>query len=169
MLAIYADYIGARSLDNERYDALGVKWIVSTKTTGTADQFFGSRGQGTIYQRSNPLPVFTILTDSQERNPAPIDSIDWGTNSVNLELSTHLAGKLIFSQPSYPGWTVSVDGSRRDISEYEIFQSVQLRPGDRNIRFEYSPWWFPLFGSISLSVPVFTIGLFLIAFFKQNR
>ena len=101
------------------------------------------------------------MTKSGGRVPAPVEDLDWRTNSVTLRLEKHTSGSLVFSQPVYPGWLAYVDDQPREISKYEIFTRIDLYPGDQVVRFEYSPWFFPLLGWLSLVMVLITAGLFL--------
>jgi hypothetical protein len=55
-----------------------------------------------------------------------------------------------------------VDGIKREITPFEIFNSIQLSKDDRVVYFIYSPSWLLPFGSVSL----FTLasGIFALVF-----
>ena len=57
-----------------------------------------------------------------------------------LELSASGPGELVISEVYYPGWNVFVDGVKKDIVvQSQIFQSVNLEPGNHHILFKFTP------------------------------
>ncbi|MFP6585020.1 MAG: YfhO family protein [Candidatus Hydrogenedentota bacterium] len=76
-------------------------------------------------------------------------------NSVTLELpENNPSGLLVLTDQDYPGWQVTVDGSKRDITTVAgLFRGVEVKETDQQIRFVYRPISFRL----GLLITVFSL------------
>jgi len=80
--------------------------------------------------------------------------------TIEARVSTDHRDTLVFSEVSYPGWVVRVDGQRAQGSVFQdTFQSVQVSAGDHVVRFDYAPRTFWLGFAISLG----TLGCSVVA------
>ena len=62
---------------------------------------------------------------------------------INASVYTDRADTLVFSEVSYPGWRVHVDGKRADPAVFqETFLAVKVPPGQHEAAFDYLPWTF---------------------------
>ncbi|WP_309396208.1 hypothetical protein [Cerasicoccus maritimus] len=140
------------------YDVLGLRYLVSNermegfKEVRKFDDVY-------LYEREGALPVLWLLNEQGEKLAAPVESVDWGVNSVRITLEAEVSGLLVFAQPDYPGWVVSVDGLPRDIEVWDIFQAVMVSPGDSIVEFAYRPKRFFAGLLVALGVLLFAMLL----------
>ncbi len=121
-------------------DRLGVRWLLSDHPIDglpLVEQGPGYR----IYERPGALSVLWIdgTGDTPPRR-APVLAADWTANRVRFTLQPLPAGtRLVFAQPSYPGWQARVDGRRTVTGREDIFPAVVLPAGARVLEFAYRP------------------------------
>ncbi len=161
MLGSYYDFFSKDStLSDKTMDLLGVRYLITDHIVSGLPLLAKSSGIY-IQERRSALPIFWLL-DASGKHERIASSIDWKENSARVFLLPLKKGRLIFSQPIYPGWCAYVDGIKREITPFEIFNSIQLSKDDRVVYFIYSPSWLLPFGSVSL----FTLasGIFALVF-----
>jgi uncharacterized membrane protein YfhO len=76
-------------------------------------------------------------------------------------LNRGLNGKLVFSQPDYPGWKVFVDGIERPTKRYDIFMSIDIAEADRAVVFAYRPPWIYELAIMALLIVLADAALFV--------
>jgi hypothetical protein len=66
--------------------------------------------------------------------------VAYRANEVELEVETDRPGIVVLHDIYYPGWTVEVDGERRDILRTNVlFRGVELETGRHRIVFRFQP------------------------------
>ncbi len=75
-------------------------------------------------------------------------------------------GLLVFSQSTYPGWSVVIDGKpAKLITIEETLPAVVLNPGKHTVSLYYNrPWYFYM----SWLITIITLGVFITFLLKQN-
>jgi len=113
---------------------------VDELVNGSFDPISSALAKGDIVNRYNK-PFFK-----------KIDNINYEPNSrIHIELTAEKPGILVFSESSYPGWQVFVNGEERECLWLNLlFQGVEIDRGTHEIDFIYRPKQFKLFLSISL-------------------
>jgi hypothetical protein len=123
---------------SQSFDELGVRWVLSEKPlegmrlTDRGDKYF-------IYERPVRLSVLWAETGNI-RQRASVERVRWQTNRVTFWLSSQkTAQRLVFAQPTYPGWQAFVDGKRAALQQEDIFMAVDVSAEARKIEFVYRP------------------------------
>jgi len=76
---------------------------------------------------------------------------------ITAQVNTDKTNTLIFSEISYPGWRVTVDGKREPLEPFQdALMSVQIPPGKHDIAFHFVslPFWMGLFISVATGMIV---------------
>ena len=61
-------------------------------------------------------------------------------DTIEIEFSTEAPAILTLNNTYYPGWTVEIDGKRRQLLEVNVmFQGVEVEPGEHKAKFRYQP------------------------------
>lgn len=162
MDAPYFQYLSRDwTLGSATFDKLGAKYIVSPEPLDNFHEVMFANGLH-IYHRDHPLPVFQLLTDTQELKPVRVSSVNWSENAVQVTLGNSEAGQFVFAQPYYPGWRAYVDNKRRELRKTDIFMSFQLFGNERRVAWVYSPFYLCVgSAAIILVISGFLSSLFL--------
>lgn len=71
--------------------------------------------------------IWMIDPDTGQSLPAPVQSIDWRENSVEIQVGRIKKGAtFIFAQPAYSGWVAFANGHQIDLGRHEIFLSLTI-------------------------------------------
>ena len=142
MLVSLFDYIspGWGPVQSTQLDRLGVRWLVSDHPIDGLPL----RAHGTgyrIYERPGSLSVLWIRQAGPDaRRPAPVEHARWEPDRVSFDIGALPAGtRLVFAQPSYPGWRAWVDGRAVALEREEIFPAIVLPANAHQIVFAYRP------------------------------
>ena len=65
--------------------------------------------------------------------PAPVHSIHWFDQRVELQLDPTVQGRLVFVENYDRGWKAYVNGQKRPIEHEDIFMSVKLSRGEKDV------------------------------------
>jgi len=77
-----------------------------------------------------------------EKSPsAHIEELSYEAGKISARLETDGTQEIVFSEVSYPGWRVYIDGHKKSLDIFqETFLAVQVPPGPHTIKFRfYSP------------------------------
>jgi hypothetical protein len=91
---------------------------------------------------TSPLPEEQIgqLAELPIRAQGEVEITDYDLHKVELSVSTDRPGILILADAHYPGWSVAVDGSKRQLLEVNgIFRGVFVPSGTHDISFQLRP------------------------------
>ncbi|MDA2929557.1 hypothetical protein MYX84_06365 [Acidobacteria bacterium AH-259-O06] len=152
MYAPYFDFIHDHLANphSQKFDQLAAKYLVSSDPIQELP-LLKHEGGLYLYERPNAVTIFHFYDpESERRVAAKVSRVEWSQNTVRLVLRENMGGRLIFSQPHYPGWKVLVDGEPRELSTEGILMAVQLDGSEREIEFQYNPRAFYLGLTISL-------------------
>jgi hypothetical protein len=140
---------------SDQLNRLGVRWVISDKLIRELPLIEQGLGYF-IFERPGALSVFWMLDpNTGTRTPAPVEAVQWGENKVDIRLGPVEAGrKLVFAQPSYPGWVAFADGGKMTIEKEEIFPAIAVTGATRNVTFAYRPLLWPWIG-VSLTCVLF--------------
>jgi hypothetical protein len=139
MSAGYFDFMSRDwSLRSEGHRLIGARYLVSPNRLSGFPEIFQSE-RGYVFERADVLPVFQVVTASGERKAAQVSSVVWSENSVSFALDNAVAGELVFAQPAYPGWRVTLDGQTRMPVTSDAFMSVPLTGDERRVTWAYTP------------------------------
>jgi hypothetical protein len=99
-----------------------------------------------------------------------IENISYDNNRIHIELTTKTPAILVLSESSYPGWSVIVDGEKRECLWLNLlFQGVEIRTGRHKIDFVFQPKSFNSFLLITMiSLAVFVLLWFYYIRFAKN-
>ncbi|MDY7042319.1 MAG: YfhO family protein, partial [Chloroflexota bacterium] len=65
---------------------------------------------------------------------------DFGSNHLEVTVTTPVAGYLVVSDMFYPGWVATVDGEPRPVLQANYcFRAVRIEPGEHRVHFEFRP------------------------------
>jgi hypothetical protein len=164
MFAPYFDYLSRDwNPASPNYDRLGVKYIVSAEQLTGFDEIMHADGLY-LYRRGKSLSVFQFAAREGDIAPAPIASVEWQHNAVDLTLAESRAGLFVFAQPYYDGWKVYLDGKPGELKRHDIFMAVKLIGNEQTIKFAYAPPYVWV-GAATMSLVL--IGLFLSLFCEK--
>ena len=91
--------------------------------------------------------------------------IDYGPNSINLEVNTEKKRLLFLSDAYFPGWEASINGKETEIYRANYaFRSIVVGPGKQRVRFEYNPTPF----QISIFISFLTLAFILFTILKLS-
>jgi Bacterial membrane protein YfhO len=83
---------------------------------------------------------------------------------VRLHVSAPCRGFVVLADLYYPGWKASVDGTPLPIYRANYaFRAVEVKPGDHDIVFSYSPW------TIRLGIPLMLLAIVSALVFFARR
>ena len=101
--------------------------------------------------------AFTCLGDGSPGKVTPFEELP---DRLVYQVQQSSPGWLLLSDSWYPGWQATVDGESRPILRANtLFRAVAIRPGDREVIFEYKPM--SLWAGVLISL---LTGLSLISF-----
>lgn len=108
---------------------------VSTVVTYTGDPRRLSQSDAKVVRTKNARPPFFTKEDVS----AEVQLLDQKPGRAEARVSTKKPCTLVYSEVSYPGWRVRVDGRAEKLGLFEdTFLSVSLPPGEHRVAFEFS-------------------------------
>jgi len=117
--------------------------------------------ESTIFEmHSGTLKIPTADSNFYECDgPVQIKKITSNTHSALFSVSNHCDGYLVFSEPFYPGWRVSVDGKPIPIWRANLaFSAIFLLAGEHEVKRSYRPNSL-LFGVLSAVIFCVVLGV----------
>jgi hypothetical protein len=113
-----------------------------------------------------------VLAEEPEQAISPTDSqhvevTSFGIHEIELDVRTANTGQLVLSEIYYPaGWNAYIDGEKTKIYQTNaILRSIQVPPGQHNVRFVFEPAAFTT--GIWISITTFAVLVFL--FFYDSK
>ncbi len=98
-----------------------------------------------------------------------VEIINYGTNSIDLEVHAEENRLLFLSDAYFPGWEASIDGKETEIYRANYaFRSIVVRPGKQRIKFEYNPTPFKIGSLITSLTLVFIFFIALKGYRNKN-
>jgi hypothetical protein len=91
---------------------------------------------------TNPLPNVQSeqLAALPIRPQGEVEITDYGLHRVDLQVATERPGLLVLADAHYPGWEVTVNGSKGEIHEVNgVFRGVFLPAGTSTVSFQFRP------------------------------
>jgi hypothetical protein len=77
--------------------------------------------------------------------------LDYGQNSLRIEIESALPGMLVLTDTYYPGWRATVNGEKARIYKVNgAFRGVLVPAGSSEVRMDYRPMSVPVGITISL-------------------
>ena len=138
-------------------------------------------GDSQIIQENRLLDVYydpefdplkqVLLTESvslkkTENFSGQVNELQYPPNGVNIKTSQNGEGFLVLLDTFFPGWQVTVDGTRQPIYRANSFyRAVKLEPGNHSIEFSYVPVGLKM----GFSISSFASILIVLLFFKRTR
>jgi hypothetical protein len=147
------------------FDALGVRWVIARQPQ--ANMQLIEQGDGYfLYERPrHPSVLWTDNGGGPQK--VPVTAVEWGQNRVTFDIVPATSSRLIvFAQARYPGWTVEVDGTGRDMQNVSIFNAVQVEGGAKSVTFAYRP---NLLGPLALTGLVIAAWLGALLLARRRR
>lgn len=96
------------------------------------------------------------------------EEITYGTNEVKIYLNGGASGLLVLSDTYFPGWKVYVDGKERKILKTNTaFRGVEIREGEREVRFIFHPRY--LYLSLYICIALFLSMLFITIYVRLRK
>lgn len=170
MYSPYFDYLSKNwDLRSEVYDNLAVKYVV-TKETFPEFNLVMHHNDMRLYERPTAQKIFSLKRTDNSTGGLEIKKVEWGVNSVRLEIDNAEEGMLIFSQPYYPGWRAIVEGRKTKPIKHEGLTAIKINRSTRNIKFYYYGTNFFLYVVLSCIPVIYLFALIGITVFdKYNR
>jgi hypothetical protein len=129
-------------IDLQQLEKLNIGWILSSSPLPVDGLVLEGVGdEGYSYHLPQPRPRAWLEVGQAESSPAwePVELESWSPNRIRLSVAG--PGRLVLSEVDYPGWQVSVDGSRRDVETAEdLFRAISLPAGVHEVVFSFHPW-----------------------------
>ena len=149
-------------LDIQKFRILGVRYFLSAFPLKHEElKFVAQTPEGFLYEDPNYYPRAWVQESRQEVGADLIEIPDIYRTPNKIIINTEGPGTLILSEVFYPGWSASIDGKPAEIFPREgIFRSIELPPGEHEIKFFFSPsqLW------IGLGVTVLSLVLSIAAY-----
>ena len=125
------------------------RWAgISTVVTGTTRQGSSEPPQVQVLSTVDASPPVFFEANSTAQHVAIARS---QPGRIEARVKTDRLDTLVFSEVSYPGWVVRVDGKKARAEVFqETFQSVQIPAGEHLVVFDYVPLTFRLGLAITL-------------------
>ncbi len=100
----------------------------------------------------------------------PASDVRYDVNDIEVTLGTGSDGTLVISDAWFPGWEVSVDGKPRELLRVDgAFKGVEVRPGDKAVRFSYQPRSFAVGRAVSIAGLVWLAVLLGLGAVRRRR
>jgi uncharacterized membrane protein YfhO len=130
---------------------------------GKGDESFDPEITAIIDNKDFPQNYFN--TDNNE-----LKIIEYGSNSVELDVSTGDNSFLVFSDSYYPGWKAFIDGSDTKIYKTNgLIKGIYIPKGNHKIVFKYIPENLLFYSIISLVSFTGVISLIIFLMIKNKR
>jgi hypothetical protein len=108
-----------------------------------------------VYNPTDPQPA--EVTEAAARWPNP--------NELDVRAIATADETLVVQVMSYPGWSVSVDGSAQPLLDASGFLAVAAQPGRHTYRFSFSP----LSAKLGLICSMLAIGLLIVYGLRRRK
>ena len=93
---------------------------------------------------------------------------DFGSNHLEVTVTTPVEGYLVVSDMFYPGWVATVDGEPQPVLQANYcFRAVYVGPGEHRVRFEFRPRSWAVGWAISAVTAVALFVWAMIAMFRS--
>ncbi len=111
-----------------------------------------------IWRNPNEFPAAFLLPARRLSDPTPVAADEViplapvggsGINARVLEVEANEHSLAVVTESWFEGWTATVDGQPADLVSVSNYLAVRVPPGQHSIRFEYTPWSFPIGLAIS--------------------
>jgi len=139
-------------IDSLKLGQLNVAYVISEYPIESIDLTLMEKDQAVyIYQNELARPRAWIQNsqDLSDQVWQEIDSIMWMPNRITIKAKG--PGTLVLSEIAYPGWKVTVDGTKAELHAMDnLLRSVNLIPGNHEVVFSFQPWTVYLGGGITL-------------------
>jgi hypothetical protein len=139
-------------IDSLKLGQLNVAYVISEYPIESIDLTLMEKDQAVyIYQNELARPRAWIQNsqDLSDQVWQEIDSIMWMPNRITIKVKG--PGTLVLSEIAYPGWKVTVDGTKAELHAMDnLLRSVNLIPGNHEVVFSFQPWTVYLGGGITL-------------------
>jgi hypothetical protein len=127
--------------DAEKLGLLNVGYVVADYELNVPGLTFDRQfGEASVYKNELQMPRAWIqaLDENLVLPVKPAEILDRRPNSMLI--SAEGPGKLVVSELNYPGWSVSVDGEKREIETAAgVLRAVKLDAGSHEINFVFKP------------------------------
>jgi hypothetical protein len=111
------------------------------RLVGADDSFYR------VYEYQNARPPFGWDGVAGEARPA-----NWTPERRTFQVSSAVGGRFALAEEFLPGWQATVDGRRTAIGPWrEVFQAIDVPPGQHTVTFEYHSRLLPWGAAISLA------------------
>jgi len=150
-------------IDSLKLGQLNVAYVLSEYPIESIDLSLIEIEQGVyIYQNELVRPRAWLQNSQDLSNPIwqAIDSIMWTPNRITIKAKG--PGTLMLSEIAYPGWKVTVDGTKAELYAVDnLLRSVNLSPGNHEVVFSFQPWTVYLGSGITLFTLLALIGIWM--------
>lgn len=150
-------------IDSLKLGQLNVAYVISEYPIESIDLTLMEKDQAVyIYQNELARPRAWIQNsqDLSDQVWQEIDSIMWTPNRI--EITAKGPGTLVLSEIVYPGWKVTVDGTKAELRAMDnLLRSVNLSSGNHEVVFSFQPWTVYLGGGITLVTLLALIGIWM--------
>lgn len=150
-------------IDSLKLGQLNVAYVISEYPIESVDLTLMEKDQAVfIYQNELARPRAWIQNSQDLSNQVwqEIDSIMWMPNRITIKAIG--PGTLVLSEIAYPGWKVTVDGTKAELHAMDnLLRSVNLIPGNHEVVFSFQPWTVYLGGGITLVTLLALIGIWM--------
>jgi hypothetical protein len=111
------------------------------------------------------------FSEKEFKNIDPdVTLIDYRNNNILLETESKSKAFMVFSDNYYPGWESYIDGEETKIYRTNgILKGIIIPEGKHIIEFRYSPPYFKLVSSVSLSTFILLIGGIIFLAVRRKR
>jgi hypothetical protein len=141
--------------NEEMLQTLGVRYAITYR--GAADSAFLAASPN--FRLVGPNDAFYRVYEYRHARPSfgwdgiPGDArpAEWMPERRAFQVRSGRGGRFGLVEQYSPGWEAAVDGHPVAIERWrDVFQSIQVEPGEHAVVFEYHSRWLPLGGTISL-------------------
>jgi hypothetical protein len=150
-------------IDAGKLGQLNVAYILSEYPVESIDLTLMENNQGVyLYQNELVQPRGWIqdALDLSSTTWRAIDSLTWSPNRITVQAEG--PGTLVLSEIAYPGWKVTVDGTKAEWQAADnLLRAVVLSTGDHEVVFSFQPWTVYLGCGITLIFLLALVGVWM--------
>jgi hypothetical protein len=148
-------------IDAQKLGQLNVAYILSEYPIESIDLTLMETDQGVYLYRNEWVRPRAWIQDAPDLSSTTwrsIDSFTWSPNRITVQAEG--PGTLILSEIAYPGWKVTVDGTKVEWQAVDnLLRGVILPTGDHEVVFSFQPWTVYLGCGITLVFLLALVGV----------
>jgi hypothetical protein len=150
-------------IESLKLGQLNVAYVLSEYPIASSDLTLMEKSQSVYLYHNEMVRPRAWIQDALGQSSTAwrtIDSLTWTPNRITIQAKG--PGTLVLSEIAYPGWKVTVDGTKAEWQTVDnLLRGVILPTGDHEIVFNFQPWTVYLGCSITLVFLLALVGIWM--------